>query len=54
MSHQPIVITDIEIPFLRLVGLIVKFALASIPAMFIVALGLTPLLALMEALFGAQ
>jgi len=35
-SH-PITITDIDIPFARLVMIMVKFALASIPAMLIVS-----------------
>jgi hypothetical protein len=35
---QPIVITDIHIPFWRLVGIFVKWALAAIPATIIVVI----------------
>jgi hypothetical protein len=46
---QPIVITDIHIPFWRLVGIFVKWALAAIPATIILII----IFAIVGAIVGA-
>ena len=51
-NAQEVVVTDIKIPFLSMVVLLVKWALAAIPAIIIlVAIG-TLLTMVMAALFG--
>ena len=47
-----IVISDIDIPFMRLVALFVKVALAAIPASLIVWLIFVTLWSLLATLFG--
>jgi hypothetical protein len=55
MSVQPpaaphrVAIADIDIPFWRMVAIIIKWALASIPALIIV----TIIFAILGAVFGA-
>lgn len=49
---QPFVITDIRIPFLRLVLFLVKLSLAAIPAAIILALVSVLISILVGALFG--
>ena len=45
---------DVEIPFLRLVGIILKFALASIPALILASLVMTLTAAFIAAFIGAS
>ena len=49
---QHIVVTDLRIPFIRLVMFFVKAALAAIPAAIIVGLLLMVLSVLVAAIFG--
>jgi hypothetical protein len=49
---QHIVVTDLRIPFIRLVMFFVKVALAAIPAAIIVGLFLMLLSAVIAAIFG--
>jgi hypothetical protein len=51
---QRIVVTDLRIPFFRLVVFFVKAALAAIPAAIIVAFVLMLLTAIIAALFGGH
>jgi hypothetical protein len=53
-SDQRIVITDLRIPFIRLVLFFVKAALAAIPAAIIVGIIVTLIMAVIVALFGAN
>jgi hypothetical protein len=52
-ARQSIVITDVKIPFLSMVVLILKFTFASIPAMIVVAILNALLLAAIGAAFIA-
>jgi hypothetical protein len=49
---QRIVITDIDIPFWRLVGIFIKWALAAIPATIVVTLIIMVIMGIMGMLFG--
>jgi hypothetical protein len=49
---QPLVITDIRIPFFRLVLFLVKLSLAAIPAAIILALASVLISAILAGLFG--
>jgi hypothetical protein len=49
---QPLVITDIRIPFFRLVLFLVKLSLAAIPAAIILALVSVLISAVLAGLFG--
>jgi len=51
---QPLVITDIRIPFFRLVLFLVKLSLAAIPAAIILALASVLISAILAGLFGLQ
>jgi hypothetical protein len=51
-SGQSVTITDIDIPFWRLVVIFIKWALAAIPATIVVTLILIVIMALFGALFG--
>jgi hypothetical protein len=51
-THRSVV-TDIDIPFGRLVAIFIKFGLAAIPAAIIVAIIWAIILALLTAIFGA-
>jgi len=48
-DKQEVVVTDIEIPFISMVVLMIKFAIASIPALII----LTLLGGLFSVVFGS-
>ena len=50
--QHPVIITDIDIPFMRLVAFFVKIALAAIPASLIVWLIFVTVWALLANLFG--
>jgi hypothetical protein len=50
---QRTVLTDIDIPFGRLVAIFIKFGLAAIPAAIIVAIIWGIILAILMAIFGA-
>jgi hypothetical protein len=53
MTQQtPVTVTDIRIPFLRLVVFFVKAGLAAIPAIIILFLAVMALAALVGAVFG--
>ena len=55
MTEQtPITVTDIRIPFLRLVIFFVKAGLAAIPAAIILSLAVMALMALIAAVFGGS
>ena len=47
------VVTDIDIPFGRLVAIFIKFGLAAIPAAIIVAIIWGIILVILTAIFGA-
>jgi hypothetical protein len=49
---QPLVITDIRIPFFRLVLFLIKLSLAAIPAAIILALASVLISAILAGLFG--
>ena len=49
---QPLVITDIRIPFFRLVLFLVKLSLAAIPAAIILAIASMLISAILAGLFG--
>lgn len=51
-SPQPLIITDIRIPFFRLVLFLVKLSLAAIPAAIILAIASMLISAILAALFG--
>lgn len=51
-EKRPAVLVDIDIPFGRLVIIMIKFALAAIPAMFAVWLILFVFMLLFGGLFG--
>jgi hypothetical protein len=51
-NRQQIVITDLDIPFNRLVVFILKWVLASIPAMIILWIFVAILAALFSGIFG--
>jgi len=52
VQQQPVVVTDIDIPFGRLVAIFIKWTLAAIPAMIIVWLILAVITAFLGAIFG--
>lgn len=47
-----ITVRDIDIPFLRLVAIFIKFGLAAIPAAIIVSVIMSVVLALLGGIFG--
>jgi hypothetical protein len=51
-AEQQIVVTDIKIPFMSMVVLLVKWALAAIPAMLILIVIGMAFSMVMSALFG--
>jgi hypothetical protein len=53
-GHTPVVITDLRIPFFRLVLFFIKAGLAVIPAAFIVSVVLMLLAAAMAAALGGS
>jgi hypothetical protein len=55
MSNQtPVTVTDIEIPFWRLVVIFIKFGLAAIPAAIIVSIVVSLVMAALAGLFGGM
>lgn len=53
-NRTPITVTDIDIPFGRLVVIFIKFGLAAIPAAIIVSLVVTLVMAALAGLFGGM
>lgn len=53
MSDRRVVVVDIDLPFWRIVGLLVKWAIAAIPAGIILGLVYALLGTIVAALFGA-
>jgi hypothetical protein len=53
-SDQRIIITDLRIPFIRLVLFFVKAALAAIPAAIIAGIIVALIMAVIVALFGGN
>jgi hypothetical protein len=51
-QDRHVTITDIDIPFWRLVAIFIKFALAAIPAYIVVALIVFVVIALLGVVFG--
>lgn len=60
MSVQPpatphrIAVVDIDIPFWRMVAIIIKWAFASIPAVIVISIIFTILAAIIGLLFGGM
>ena len=50
-NHQ-VTVTNIDIPFGRMVGIIIKWTLASIPALIVAALVIAALGAVFSLVFG--
>jgi len=53
-DQTPVIVTDLRIPFLRLMLFFVKVALAAIPAAIIVSVVVTVLAAIVVAAFGGN
>ena len=51
-QKQSMIITDINIPFIRLVRIIIKITLASMTATLIIALIMLIMIAIFTAIFG--
>jgi hypothetical protein len=51
-QDRHVTITDIDIPFWRLVAIFIKFALAAIPAYIVVALIIFVIVAIVSVIFG--
>ena len=54
MNETPVVITDLRIPFFRLMLFFVKAGLAAIPAAIIVSIIVMVLAAIIAAIFGGN
>jgi hypothetical protein len=54
MNETPVVITDLRIPFFRLMLFFVKAGLAAIPAAIIVSIIIMVLAAIIAAMFGGS
>lgn len=52
MEKQEIVITDIQIPFSRMVAIILKWMLASIPAIILMYVVMIAIVAVFAVAFG--
>ncbi len=52
--NTPVTITDVEIPFFRLVVIFIKWTLAAIPAAIIVSLIMGVIMALLAGVFGGM
>ena len=50
--QQPTTVTDIDIPFGRLIVIFIKFGLAAIPAAIVVSILVTLISFLLSAVFG--
>ncbi|MGQ7792717.1 hypothetical protein ACUN0C_09930 [Faunimonas sp. B44] len=53
-EDRRITITDIDIPFWRLVAIFIKFTLAAIPAYFVVFLIVILIMAVFGTIFGGM
>ncbi len=53
-ERTPVVVTDLRIPFFRLMWFFVKAGLAAIPAVVILIITLTILATAMAAVFGGR
>ena len=53
-DQTPVIVTDLRIPFLRLMLFFVKVALAAIPAAIIVSIVVSVLAAIVVAAFGGN
>jgi len=53
-DQTPVIVTDLRIPFLRLMLFFVKVALAAIPAAIIVSVVVSVLAAIVVAAFGGN
>jgi hypothetical protein len=53
-ERTPVVVTDVRIPFFRLVLFFIKAGLAAIPAIIIVSFVVTVILALLAIAFGGS
>jgi hypothetical protein len=52
VSSQRFVVTDIDIPFWRLVAILIKWALAAIPAAIVVTIIVMVITGMLGLLFG--
>jgi hypothetical protein len=52
MQDRHVTITDIDIPFWRLVAIFIKFALAAIPAYIVVGLIILVVVGILSVIFG--
>ena len=53
-ERTPVVVTDLRIPFFRLMWFFVKAGLAAIPAVIIVIITIAALMIAMAAVFGGS
>jgi hypothetical protein len=53
-ARTPVTVTDVEIPFGRLVVIFIKFGLAAIPAAIIVSVIVSLVMAAVAGLFGGM
>ncbi|MYZ46743.1 hypothetical protein [Propylenella binzhouense] len=53
-DERRVTITDVDIPFWRLVAIFIKFTLAAIPAYFVVLLIIMLIAAMFSTLFGGM
>lgn len=53
-NTTPVTVTDVEIPFLRLVVIFIKFGLAAIPAAIIVSIIVSLVMMALAGLFGGM
>lgn len=51
-GRQPTIVTDIDIPFGRLIVIFIKFGLAAIPAAIVVSIAVTLIGLVLSAFFG--
>lgn len=51
-QQQRTIISDIDIPFIRLVAIMIKFALAALPAMIVVYIVMASIMLLLAGIFG--
>jgi len=52
--NTPVTVTDVEIPFFRLVVIFIKWGLAAIPAAIIVSIILSLVMFVFSGLFGGM
>ncbi|WP_041375403.1 hypothetical protein [Polymorphum gilvum] len=53
-QNQRMIVVDVEIPFTRLVLIMIKFGLAAIPAAIIVSIIVSVIMAFIGGLFGGM